>query len=247
MSAPREEWRPVPTAPGYEASSLGRIRSVDRVILKSNGIHQRFKGVLISPAAARNGYLHLNVCGQRTRMVHQLVLEAFVGPMPPGMQGCHNDGNRQNNRIDNLRWDTPQANAQDTIRMGANPRVRQTHCMNGHPLNGPNLRLASGKRVHRICSACSRARIRIYNDAQRGREVEDFQALADRYYAEIVRTGGARMPQRLASHCVHGHEYTPENTYTTASGRRTCRACARKNHAAYKARNRINTGPEESA
>lgn len=51
-------------------------------------------------------------------MVHAAVLTAFVGPRPKGMQCCHNDGNAANNRLENLRWDTPKNNTADTIKMG---------------------------------------------------------------------------------------------------------------------------------
>lgn len=44
---------------------------------------------------------------------HTLVLEAFVGPKPAGMQACHNDGNKKNNHYTNLRWDTASSNQQD--------------------------------------------------------------------------------------------------------------------------------------
>jgi hypothetical protein len=52
------------------------------------------------------------------RDVHTLILEAFIGPRPPGMQCCHKDGNPLNNRLDNLRWDTPSSNSRDTVRHG---------------------------------------------------------------------------------------------------------------------------------
>jgi hypothetical protein len=55
-------------------------------------------------------------------LVHCLVLEAFVGPRPLGMEGCHNDGDQQNNKLSNLRWDTPQGNAADKIKHGTSSR-----------------------------------------------------------------------------------------------------------------------------
>jgi hypothetical protein len=50
--------------------------------------------------------------------VHRLVLSAFVGSCPEGLEGCHFDGNPFNNRLVNLRWDTRLANTHDSIRHG---------------------------------------------------------------------------------------------------------------------------------
>jgi hypothetical protein len=50
--------------------------------------------------------------------VHLLVARAFLGKCPEGMECCHNDGNRQNARLDNLRYDTPRNNNADKIRHG---------------------------------------------------------------------------------------------------------------------------------
>ena len=50
--------------------------------------------------------IHRNI----QRYVHRLVLEAFVGKCPEGMECCHGDGDRTNNVLSNLRWDTPSAN-----------------------------------------------------------------------------------------------------------------------------------------
>lgn len=52
------------------------------------------------------------------REVHRLVLEAFVGPCPQGMECCHNNGIPGDNRLENLRWDTRKANHGDQKRMG---------------------------------------------------------------------------------------------------------------------------------
>jgi hypothetical protein len=54
------------------------------------------------------------------KLVNRLVLETFVGPCPDGMEGCHNNGNHLDNRVNNLRWDTHLSNMQDRKRHGRN-------------------------------------------------------------------------------------------------------------------------------
>ena len=55
--------------------------------------------------------------------------------------------------------------------------------------------------------------------------------------ADIRRHGTARNQNTGITHCHRGHEFTPENTYVL-HGARTCRACRRINHAAYRERQR---------
>jgi hypothetical protein len=52
------------------------------------------------------------------RFLHRLVLEAFVGPCPPGCVGCHANDDPSDNRLENLRWDTHKANSADAVRNG---------------------------------------------------------------------------------------------------------------------------------
>lgn len=69
----------------------------------------------------KSGYatVHLQRDGKRfLGYSHRLVLEAFVGPCPPGMECCHEDGDHQNNCLSNLRWDTRKNNHADKIRHG---------------------------------------------------------------------------------------------------------------------------------
>ncbi len=114
-----EIWKIVPEHPGYEASSLGRIRSVTREVPHRRlGHTQTVQGQVLSPNRLPKGYRTVMLEGQRRRCVHTLVLEAFVGPRPKGMQACHNDGNPDNNRLDNLRWDTRDANERDKQKHG---------------------------------------------------------------------------------------------------------------------------------
>lgn len=53
--------------------------------------------------------------------VHVLMMEAFVGPRPPGHYVCHNNGDPADNRLENLRYDTPKGNSADASRHGTQP------------------------------------------------------------------------------------------------------------------------------
>lgn len=117
------ELREIPGIPGYFAGTDGRIRSSWRGGLRRVRDDSRLKTMKSGPSC---GYLRVLVReesgSKRGFLVHQLVLRAFVGPCPPGMQCCHIDGNSTNNAISNLRWDTPAANCADRDRHGTTAR-----------------------------------------------------------------------------------------------------------------------------
>ncbi len=128
----QEFWKPVVGYEGYyEVSDQGRVRSLERTVIR-NG-ESIVPSRIIAQKLTKNGYLAVNLWRNnkyKTRTVHRLVLEAFVGPHPRGMQACHDDGDRTNNFANNLRWDTPSANNLDKRRHGTNwgPRgTRQKH------------------------------------------------------------------------------------------------------------------------
>ena len=117
-TANEEEWRPVVGFDGYEVSSFGRVRS-----WRHNGGRPGLNANprILRGSIAKGGYPLVDMrLGDRHfgRLVHRLVLEAFVGPCPGGMEGCHNDGNSSNARLTNLRWDTPLSNMQDRVEHG---------------------------------------------------------------------------------------------------------------------------------
>lgn len=71
-----------------------------------------------------------NENGGKTFLVHRLVLTAFVGTCPEGMECCHNDGNPSNNRVENLRWDTHAENQRDRNKHGTDNRgERHWRCL----------------------------------------------------------------------------------------------------------------------
>ena len=94
--------------------------------------------------------------------VHRLVLEAYVGPCPKGLEGCHFDDNKTNNHLSNLEWDTPSTNAFDAVRNGRNRNSNKTHCINGHEFTAENTRYRRRRGwLSRECRACERERGRI--------------------------------------------------------------------------------------
>lgn len=187
QSLPGETWRPIPGYEGsHEASDLGRIRSIDRVVDYGDGRRRRRKGtVLKGTRRHKAGHLYVNLANPDIQGVHRLVLLAFVGPAPEGMEGCHNDGDATNNRLDNLRWDTRSANNYDRVKHGRHPARQRTHCPRGHPLRMPNLRAARWQRGFRDCLACHRASALI-SSARRKGVLLNFQEHADKYYERIM-------------------------------------------------------------
>lgn len=186
----REEvWLPVLNYEGvYEVSNQGQVRSLDRV----DHLGRRVRGRLLKPWVAKRSdtskqtmhqLVDLNNRGRRQAVyVHTLVLNAFVGVRPDGMEACHTDGDPANNRATNLRWDTHAANMADVLRHGRHNMLNRSHCPRGHELEPPNLvpsALASGKRA---CHACALARSYAHTH---GASVS--KVVADRYHAELIQ------------------------------------------------------------
>jgi len=113
-SHPIENWRPVVGYEGlYEVSDLGRVKSLGRP-----GWPGRIFAKTVSPTV---GYIQasLSRCGKaKLFMVHSLVLAAFVGPRPRGMEACHNNGVRTDCSLANLRYDTRRGNNADKWKHG---------------------------------------------------------------------------------------------------------------------------------
>lgn len=156
-----EIWKPIPNYEGlYEVSNFGNVRSLDRVIVGSDGVPQRFKGQTMPP---RSNGSHFSVklrSGHQKRevwYVHRLVLAAFVGPCPEGMEVRHLDGNPANNSLENLKYGTVSENRFDSVRHGTHVETCKTHCPRGHILAEPNLVRWAKRNGHRNCLACSRA------------------------------------------------------------------------------------------
>lgn len=130
-----EIWKAIPEWEGfYEASSLGRIRSLDKTITAVSrwGSPQVYfrAGRVLKLKLDRDGYLgcHLVHSGRNKHYkAHQLVCIAFHGPAPtPQHVVAHGDGVRAGNTPDNLRWATTKENHADRWLHGTEP-ARDKH------------------------------------------------------------------------------------------------------------------------
>lgn len=204
-----EEWRPVlGCESSYEVSNLGRVRSVDRVVNFTDGRVRPYKGKELKLKTSPYGY-HLASIEGRWRFVHRLVLEAFIGPCPPGMECRHLDDNKTHNRLPNLCWGTRIENRADMIRNGKHHNARKTECIHGHPLVGENVYGSTGNRHCRTCSI-ERACRRYQTKVKLGIGTSRNNGLKDR------------------TACIHGHPFDEANTYTRrGTTQRQCRACNR--------------------
>lgn len=168
MNASAEDWKPVVGYEGlYEVSNHGRVRSLPREVKFGTSMRLSPQTIL-RPRTIPSGHQTVSIYRDRKRKtakVHRLVLEAFVGPAPEGMECCHNNGIASDNRIENLRWDTTAANRRDSVKHGTNLNAAKTHCLNGHPLTTDNI--YQSQLPYRICRTCGRERRRRYSERER--------------------------------------------------------------------------------
>lgn len=97
----------------YKASSKGRVKSVDRVVVRSNGANQTVKSRILKQCSGPRGYYMVNLCMHgrcRSFVIHKIVSQAFLGPRKNGYVVDHIDGDRKNNNLENLRYLTTRDN-----------------------------------------------------------------------------------------------------------------------------------------
>lgn len=108
-----ETWKPIPDFPGYEVSDHGRVRSYKK---PGTTIIADTPQRILKPSTDPGGYKRVLLRRDDAtycRSVGQLVLLAFIGCRPDGMEMCHNDSNPANDHLSNLRYDTHFNNMQD--------------------------------------------------------------------------------------------------------------------------------------
>ena len=112
-----EIWKDIPHFPGYQASTEGRIRSVDRIMQRRRDESPFLRrGKVLRPIDNGNGYKAVNLTKDtdnrhRRYYIHRLVLETFTSGHDEYQTDVnHIDGDKSNNRLDNLEWSTMSEN-----------------------------------------------------------------------------------------------------------------------------------------
>lgn len=165
-----ENWNPSVGHEGsYEVSDLGRVRSLDRIVINSRGVAHRLKGIiLVGAVREKDGYRNFTLGKDGrgiSRTLHSLVMEAFVGPRPHGMEIRHLDGNPANNALSNLVYGTAKENARDRMDQGTAWPQSSAKCKHGHDISTPD-KYYVGKYdgyTYRVCKLCARDRAARYN------------------------------------------------------------------------------------
>jgi hypothetical protein len=150
----------------YEVSDHGRVRSLDRMCTGPSGI-QRFRRGKLMKINLTTNYPQVCLCRNgvvKGVNVHRLVAKAFLG-VPENAEKlhvCHDDGDRTNNHLSNLKWGTPDDNWHDMQRHGrdritAYSPPPQTVCQRGHAMTPENTWVHDGRRR---CRECGRMRDR---------------------------------------------------------------------------------------
>ena len=96
----------------YQASNLGRMRSLDRWVSK-NGSMQFIKGRILKLRTDKCGYLHVVLSKNnkvKAYLVHRIIAETFLPNTDNLPQVNHKDENKLNNVVSNLEWCTHEYN-----------------------------------------------------------------------------------------------------------------------------------------
>lgn len=104
-------WKKIVDFPRYRISYQGEVFSCATKSKKQKLIWKK-----LSLSINSTGYKQTSFFKEKREYkmyVHKLVLEAYVSKRPENLVCCHNDGNKLNNHVSNLRWDTPKANTHD--------------------------------------------------------------------------------------------------------------------------------------
>src|SRR5690349_15373055 len=130
MSAENEIWKPVVGFEKfYHVSNMGCVKALERHLdsAVSQSGKQRRKPRILRGGPASGGYRKVTLCRhgiQYYRLVHKLVVEAFIGPCPTGHEINHKNGIKNDNRLENLEWISHLNNMRHAIENGLIPAQR---------------------------------------------------------------------------------------------------------------------------
>lgn len=167
-------------------------------------------------ALDKDGYARFRPTGQMIQRAHRHAYATLVGPI--NAETLNHDCNVRHCVNPNPGHAATPMSSADNVREG---KARITHCPQGHPYDEANTMMVGPNKDRRACRRC-------YND----RSAEYWRNTRSAAEKRERRAKGYRGGFDETATCRHGHPRTPENTYTTPSGHRTCRVCRNKRSAA---------------
>lgn len=116
-----EEWRDIKGYEGYyQVSNMGRVKSLDRYVKTNKGGKTLLKSKIMKPME-RKGYMRVSLTKNnfdKTYSIHRLVGIAFIPNPDNKPQINHINGNRSDNRVENLEWCTNGENQKHAYKIG---------------------------------------------------------------------------------------------------------------------------------
>ena len=145
-----ETWKPVPGYEGlYEVSDRGNVMS-----FLGRGTKARSEGHSLKPWRDDEGRWTVGLRkggAKKNHHVHRLVAEAFIGPMPDGLETRHLDDDLDNNCVTNLAYGTSKENKADMLRNHGHYKDAITACPQGHEYTPENTYIGPHGRDCRRC------------------------------------------------------------------------------------------------
>lgn len=121
-----EIWKDIEEFKGlYQVSNFGRVRSIDRIITYKTGTKRLTKGIILTIGQNKLGYQQVSLSKNDkmySRRVHRLVANAFIKNTKNYKEVNHIDGNKKNNKVENLEWCNRSQNMQHAVRLGLKPK-----------------------------------------------------------------------------------------------------------------------------
>ncbi len=145
ISIDSEIWRDIPDYEDhYQVSNLGNVKSLSRYVFKNGG---KFitKEKLLSKGCDAGGYHHVGLCKNgkmKTIKVHRLVAICFIDNPNNYKPVNHLDGNKQNNRVGNLEWNSDKQNVRHACHKGLRNKSYTNEQLATRPNNKPILQLS---------------------------------------------------------------------------------------------------------